>query len=67
MSLLAFATDYMDRSDYDDPELYWVRCALCDEPVNPDDQVTRHGEKVHDYCAEVFCADSDCEGHDDDE
>lgn len=60
MSLLAFATDFADKSDYDDPELYWSRCALCDEPLNPDESVTLDGERVHDYCAES-------EGHDDDE
>lgn len=59
MSLLAHATDYGNRSDYDDPELYWSRCAMCDEYMNPDETVTVDGVTTHDYCAESEDNDDD--------
>ena len=57
------------RRDSDAAWMHWKRCALkeCGEPVDPDESMNRHGELIHTGCAEAFCADSDCEGHDDDE
>lgn len=54
------------RRDYDEPWEHWKRCAHCEEPVNPDESVTLHGDVYHDYCGVDACKDTDCEGHDDD-
>lgn len=51
------ATDNINRRDLDEEWMHWRKCAFqeCGFPIDPDVQVEKHDEFVHEGCLDAFC------------